>query len=91
MTDKDLNKDIKKYLGLVEQKKVLEKQVDAMKNTLMNFHGIKTDKFSIFVAVTESERVVGKDVLIEKLGLNFVQEKELLKKSESKSLKIEVL
>ena len=86
--NKALNKIIKGYLALVEEKKALEKAVKASKETLMGYDGLSTDKFSINVNVTPTERVVSKSVLIEKLGEEAVREYGLTKPGERKDLNI---
>jgi len=88
MTNKALNQTAVEYLNLVSQMRDLRKQLDASKKVLMTFDGIHTNKFNIFVAVTKTERVVGKDVLISKLGEERVRSLDLLKAGESRSLKV---
>lgn len=88
MNNTTLNQKIKNHLALVEQKKALEKELSKSKALLMGFDGIKTDKFSIFVATSEVERVVGKEDLFEKFGEKEARRLDLLRTTESKSLKI---
>lgn len=90
MDNKTLNQKINQHLDLIEQKKALEKALNASKDLLMGFNGISTDKYAVVVAVTPTERVVGKTDLFAILGEEKARKLELLKQGESKSLKISV-
>ena len=88
LENKQLNEKIKEYMALVEQRKMLEKAVEAAKEYLMGFAPTSTDQFAMMVAVTPVERVVGKADLIAKLGEELVRKLELTKTTEARSLKI---
>lgn len=78
----------KVYLSLSAEIAKLEKQKEELKKALITEGTFETDAYLFDVKDVEMNRVVGAEVLLEKLGPVIVEEHELIKRSSYKKLTI---
>lgn len=76
-----VNKMLEMYLDFKEQIAMLEKQIAPIRKEIEANGSLETDMFTVEVKEVEQNRVVGADVLLEKLGPVKVTELELIKTS----------
>lgn len=82
------NELAKAYLNLNSEISKLEKQKDELKQVLIAEGAFETDSYVFDVKEVELNRVVGAEVLLEKLGPVIVEEKDLIKHSTYKKLTV---
>jgi hypothetical protein len=65
-----------------------KKEYEALREEFLKTNGGESDKNMVFIKLTPSERVAGKDAFTEKLGANWLTENGLLNKGESREVVI---
>lgn len=85
------HKQLERYLELKEVIKELQDEMDGIKNNILMHGDFNSVRFSVIISEVKQNRVVGGEVLIEKLGAALVEEKGLIKESSYKKVTVKEL
>ena len=85
------HKQLERYLELKEVIKELQDEMDVIKNNILMHGDFNSVRFSVMITEVKQNRVVGGEVLIEKLGAALVEEKGLIKESSYKKVTVKEL